>query len=116
MANNIAFQVQGKTTRINVTTAANTVAILSDSPANQLRIHNGTAGEVFIRIGTASTDDAVIPVAGTPAYGTVLHNNQTLTVTSPKQATNSASTTVFVSAIVATGTAIVYVTPGEGLQ
>jgi hypothetical protein len=71
---------------------------------------------VFIRIGTASTDDAVIPVAGTPAYGTILHNNQTLTVTSPKQATNSASTTVFVSAIVATGTATVYVTPGEGLQ
>ena len=116
MANNIAFQVQGKTTRINVTTAANTVAILSDSPANQLRIHNGTAAEVFIRIGTASTDDVVIPVAGTPAYGTILHNNQTVIFTAPKQATNSASTTLFVSAIIATGTATVYVTPGEGLQ
>ncbi|CAB5229722.1 hypothetical protein UFOVP1562_10 [uncultured Caudovirales phage] len=116
MANNIAFQAQGKTTRINVTTAANTVAILSDSPANQLRIHNGTAGEVFIRIGTTSTDDAAIPVAGTPAYGTVLHNNQTVIFTAPKQATNSASTTLFVSAIVASSTAIVYVTPGEGLS
>ena len=116
MANNIAFQVQGKTTRINVTTTANTVAILSDSPANQLRIHNGTAAEVFIRIGTASTDDAVIPVAGTPAYGTILHNNQTVIFTAPRQATNSASTTLFVSAIIATGTATVYVTPGEGLQ
>ena len=115
MANNIAFQVQGKTTRINVTTTANTVAILSDSPANQLRIHNGTVAEVFIRIGTASTDDAVIPVAGTPAYGTILHNNQTVIFTAPKQATNSASTTLFVSAIIATGTATVYVTPGEGL-
>jgi pyruvate dehydrogenase E1 component alpha subunit len=46
----LAFQVQGKTTRINVNTSANTVAILSDSPCNQVRIHNGTATEVFIRL------------------------------------------------------------------
>ena len=113
MANNIPFQVQGKTTRINVTTSANTVSILSDSPCNQVRIHNGTAAEVFVRLGTASTDDAVIPVAGTPAYGVVLHNNQTIIVTAPKQATNIAS--LYVSAIAATGTGIVYVTPGEGM-
>ena len=113
MANNIPFQVQGKTTRINVTTTANTVSILADSPCNQVRIHNGTAAEVFIRLGTASTDDAVIPTAGTPAYGAVLHNNQTIIVTAPKQATNVAS--LYVSAIAATGTGIVYVTPGEGM-
>jgi hypothetical protein len=113
MANNIPFQVQGKTTRINVTTSANTVSILSDSPCNQVRIHNGTAAEVFIRLGTASTDDVVIPTAGTPAYGVVLHNNQTIIVTAPKQATNTAS--LYVSAIAATGTGIVYVTPGEGM-
>ena len=68
---------------------------------------------MFIRLGTASTDDAVIPTAGTPAYGTVLHNNQTVIFTAPKQANNVAS--LYVSAIVATGNAIVYVTPGEGL-
>jgi hypothetical protein len=113
MANNIAFQAQGKTTRINVSTTANTVSILSDSPCNQVRIHNGSAAEVFIRLGTGSTDDAVIPVAGTPAYGTILHNNQTVVFTAPKQSTNVAS--LYVSAIVSTGTAIVYVTPGEGL-
>ena len=113
MANNIPFQTQGKTTRINVTTSANTVSILADSPCNQVRIHNGTAAEVFIRLGTGATDDAVIPVAGTPAYGVVLHNNQTIIVTAPKQATNVAS--LYVSAIAATGTGIVYVTPGEGM-
>jgi len=113
MANNIPFQTQGKTTRINVTTTANTVSILADSPCNQVRIHNGTAAEVFIRLGTGATDDAVIPVAGTPAYGVVLHNNQTIIVTAPKQATNVAS--LYVSAIAATGTGIVYVTPGEGM-
>ena len=113
MANNIPFQAQGKTTRINVTTTANTVSILADSPCNQVRIHNGTAAEVFVRLGTGATDDAVIPVAGTPAYGVVLHNNQTIIVTAPKQATNVAS--LYVSAIAATGTGIVYVTPGEGM-
>jgi hypothetical protein len=113
MANNIPFQFQGKTTRINVTTTANTVSILADSPCNQVRIHNGTAAEVFVRLGTGATDDAVIPVAGTPAYGVVLHNNQTIIVTAPKQATNVAS--LYVSAIAATGTGIVYVTPGEGM-
>jgi len=113
MANNIPFQTQGKTTRINVTTTANTVSILADSPCNQVRIHNGTAAEVFIRLGTGATDDAVVPVAGTPAYGVVLHNNQTIIVTAPKQATNVAS--LYVSAIAATGTGIVYVTPGEGM-
>ena len=115
MANNIPFQIQGKTTRINVTTSANTVSILSDSPCNQLRIHNGTAAEVFIRVGTESTDAAVIPVAGTPSYGTVLHNNQTIIITSPKQSANTAANSVYVSAIAPTGTAIVYVTPGEGM-
>jgi len=113
MANNIPFQAQGKTTRINVTTTANTVSILSDSPCNQVRIHNGSAAEVFIRLGVASTEDVVIPTAGTPAYGTILHNNQTVIFTAPRQATNTAS--LYVSAIVASGTATVYVTPGEGL-
>lgn len=113
MANNIPFQVMGKTTRINVSTTANTVSILSDSPCNQVRIHNGTAAEVFIRLGTGATDDAVIPTAGTPAYGAVLHNNQTSIFTAPKQSTSTAS--LYVSAIVASGNATVYVTPGEGL-
>ena len=113
MANNIPFQVKGKTTRINVTTTANTVAILADNPSNQLGIHNGTAGEVFIRLGTSSSDAAVIPVAGTPNYGMVLHNNQTVIITAPSQASSTA--TVYVSAIVASSTATIYVTPGEGL-
>lgn len=113
MANNIPFQVQGKTTRINVTTTANTVSILADSPCNQVRIHNGTAADVFVRLGTASTEDAVIPVAGTPAYGFVIHNNGTVIMTAPKQCSNVAA--LYVSAIVASGTATLYVTPGEGL-
>lgn len=113
MANNIAFQVNGKTTRINVTTSANTVAILSDSPSNQVRVHNGTAAEIFIRLSNSSTGDVVIPVAGTPSYGVVLHNNATIILTTPAQSSNTA--TLYLSAIAASGTGIVYATPGEGL-
>jgi hypothetical protein len=113
MANNIPFQEMGKTVRINVSTTANTVAIVADSPCSQLRIHNGTAGEVFIRCGTASDSNAVIPVAGTPSYGMVLHNNATIVLTAPRVPGN-ATPQFYVSAIVAALTATIYVTPGEG--
>ena len=115
MANNIAFQEMGKTVRINVATSANTVAVTADSPCNQLRIHNGTASEVFIRCGTTATSNVAIPLAGTPNYGTVLHNNQTVIFTAPRIATTEGGYTFYVSAIVASGNATVYVTPGEGL-
>ena len=113
MANNIAFQEMGKTVRINASTTANTVAVVADSPCSQLRIHNGTAQEVFFRCGTASTSDVVIPVAGTPGYGIVLHNNQTVIVTAPRVPGN-ATPVFYVSAITAALTGVLYVTPGEG--
>jgi hypothetical protein len=113
MANNIPFQEMGKTVRINVSTTANTVAVIADSPCSQLRIHNETNNEVFIRCGTTSTSDAVIPVAGTPSYGIVLHNNDSIVLTAPRVPGN-ATPQFYVSAIMATGTGIIYVTPGEG--
>ena len=99
MANNIAFQEMGITVRINVATSAN----------------GATAGEVFIRCGTTSTSNVAIPLAGTPNYGTILHNNQTVIFTAPRLPTVEGGYIFYVSAIVATGTATVYVTPGEGL-
>lgn len=113
MANNIAFQVKGKTTRINLTTTANTVPVLSDSPCYQVRLHNGTASEVFVHLSSSASNAAIIPVAGTPSYGMVVHNNQTLILTAPGIVDTTA--TLYVSGIVASGTGIIYVTPGEGL-
>jgi hypothetical protein len=113
MANNIPFQQMGKSVRINVSTTANTVVIVADSPCGQLHIHNGTANEIFFRCGTASNSDVVIPVAGTPGYGMVLHNNQTMVVSAPRVPGN-ATPQFYVSVIAASGTGIAYVTPGEG--
>jgi hypothetical protein len=70
---------------------------------------------VFIRCGTTATSNVAIPLAGTPNYGTVLHNNQTVIFTAPRIPTTEGGYTFYVSAIVASATAIVYVTPGEGL-
>jgi hypothetical protein len=114
MANNIAFQPMGKTTRLNVTTTSAEVAVNADSPCNQVRLHNGTASEMFVRFSPTTGNAAIIPASGTPAYGIVLHNNQTQVFTVPQSFT-SATNTLYVSAIVATGTGILYITPGEGL-
>jgi len=114
VANNIAFQPMGKTYRLNLTTTSAQVAVNADSPCNQVRIHNGTAGEIFIRFSATTGQAAVIPVSGTPDYGIVVHNNATQVFSVP-QAAISAQATLYVSGIVASGTGIVYITPGEGL-
>jgi len=113
MANNIPFQEMGKTVKIESSSTANTVAVTADSPCNQVRIHNGSAAEVFIRLGTTSTSNAAIPVAGTPEYGMLLHNNSTHVFTAPRSTSNSGGYVFFVSTISASNT-VVYVTPGEG--
>ena len=104
----------GKTYRLNLTTTSAQVAVNADSPCNQVRIHNGTAGEVFLRFSATTGQAAAIPASGTPDYGIVLHNNSTQVFSVP-QAAISAQSTLYVSGIVASGTGIVYITPGEGL-
>ena len=115
MANNIAFQPMGQTYRLNLTTTSAEVAVNADSPCNQIRVHNGTAGEVFVRFSATTGQAAAIPASGTPAYGMILHNNSTAVFTVP-QAAISAQSTLYVSGIVASGTGIVYITPGEGMS
>ena len=114
MANNIPFQPMGKTYRANLTTTTTEIAVNADSPCNQVRVHNGTAGEIFVRFNATATNAAAVPVVGTPAYGMIMHNNATAIFTAP-QAFSSGVSTLYVSGIVATGTGVMYVTPGEGL-
>ena len=74
----------GKTYRLNLTTTSAQVAVNADSPCNQARIHNGTAGEVFVRFSATTGQAAVIPVSGAPDYGIVLHNNSTQVFSVPQ--------------------------------
>jgi hypothetical protein len=114
MANNIAFQVMGNTFRLNLTTTSAEVAVNAFTPCNQVRVHNGTAAEVAIRFSATTGAAAVFPVSGTPSASTVLPSNQTAVFTVP-QASISAQSTLYVSAILGSGTGYLYVTPGEGL-
>jgi len=114
MANNIPFQEMGKTVRILSSSTANTVAVTADSPCNQVRIHNGTATDVFIRLSTSSDANAAIPLANTPAYGMALHNNSTHVFTAPRVANVEGGYTFYVS-VISSANANVFVTPGEGL-
>jgi hypothetical protein len=114
MANNIAFQQMGKTYRLNLTTSSAEVAVNAYTPCNQVRVHNGTAGEVAVRFSATSGNAAAFPVSGTPADSVVIHNNDTQVFTVP-QASISAQATLYVSGLVGSGTGYVYITPGEGL-
>jgi len=114
MANNIPFQPMGKTVLVSLPTinTANTVAINADSPCCQVRIHNGSANDVYLALSQNSTV-AVIPVAGTPSYGTILRGNTIAIFTCPQAATGTLTPTLTISAISA-GVGSIYVTPGEG--
>lgn len=114
MANNIAFQPMGKTYRLNLTTTSAEVAVNAYTPCNQVRVHNGTASEVAIRFSPTTGNAAAFPVSGTPTDSVVLHNNQTQVFTVP-QSSITAQATLYVSALVGSGTGYVYITPGEGL-
>lgn len=117
MANNIAFQAQGKTYKANVTTSSQTVAITSDSPCNQLLVANhqpsGAAGEpVYFRVSTASNVTVSVPTANTASYCLVSIPTSTKVYTVPVQFTPS--TPLYV-AFIGEAASECYFTPGEGL-
>lgn len=103
----------GKTYRLNLGTTSAEVAVNAYTPCNQVRIHNGGT-EAAIRFSATTGAAAVFPVSGTPSDSIVLHTNQTQVFSVP-QASIAAQSTLYVSGIVASGTSLVYITPGEGL-
>jgi hypothetical protein len=115
MANNIAFQPMGKTYQVTGNVTANTITITADSPVNQYLVvshekTNGTGVPIYVRISTTSLNAAVANAAG--AYGIPIPPGTHMVFTGPQV---SANTSVYFSAITETGTAEVYITPGEGL-
>lgn len=103
----------GKTYRLNLGTTSAEVAVNAYTPCNQVRIHNGGT-EAAIRFSATTGAAAVFPVSGTPSDSIMLHANQTQVFSVP-QASITAQATLYVSGIVASGTSLVYITPGEGL-
>jgi len=116
MANNIAFQAQGKTHKANVTTNSQTVVITADSPCNQLLVSNhqptGSGGQpVYFVVSSNASVTVAAPSNGTPQYCLVSVPGTIKTFTIPQQF-SSANTYV---AFIGEAASECYFTPGEGL-
>lgn len=117
MANNLAFQAQGKTYKANVTTASQRIAVTSDSPCNQVLVQNhqptGTTGQpVYFLISNDANVTVSLPVAGTPSYCLVSIPASIKSFTVPFQFT--ASTPLYI-AFIGEAASEAYFTPGEGM-
>jgi len=116
MANNIAFQAQGKTYKANVTTASQTISIVADSPCNQLLVANhqptGSGGQpVYFNVSSNSSVTCTVPANGSPQYALVSVPGTTRVFTIPAQ---FSSANVYI-AFIGEAASECYFTPGEGL-
>jgi len=116
MANNIAFQAQGKTYKANVTTGSQTLVIVSDSPCNQLLVSNhqptGSGGQpVYFQVSSNASVTVAAPSNGNAQYCLVSVPGTIKVFTIPQQF-SSANTYV---AFIGEATSECYFTPGEGL-
>ena len=115
MANNTAFQPMGKTYQVTGNVTANTITITADSPVNQYLVvshekTNGTGVPIYVRISASNVNAALPTSAG--GYGIPIAPGSHMVFSGPQVSPN---TSVYFSAITESGTAEVYVTPGEGL-
>ena len=111
MANNIAFQPMGKTVLLSCTSSSANVAVTADSPVNQLYIVNASGNAAFINVSSTSNVSAAVANATTAQYGLCIPANGTKVISTLQ----SWSTNIYIAGITSTGTASLYVTPGEGL-
>ena len=116
MANNIAFQAMGKTTKITTNASTpNNATMFADSPSNQYKIVNHATQPVYVWISPSSSPVNVAAPTGSGAnatYAIVVPQGLYCVISGP-QCSNTIS--VQVSAIAEAGTPEIYVTPGEGL-
>jgi len=118
MANNIAFQAQGKTHKANATTTSQTITIYADSPCNQLLVSNhepsGTQGHpVYFRVSNQSNVTVSIPSNTTAQYALVSIPASIKVYTVPYQFSNTSP--LYIAFISETDNPECYFTPGEGL-
>ena len=116
MANNIAFQAQGKTYKANVTTSSQVITITADSPCNQLMVANhqpsGATGQpVYFVVSANSSVTCTAPANGSPQYALISVPASTRVFTVPTQFSSSPMYIAFIGAAASE----CYFTPGEGV-
>ena len=116
MANNIAFQAQGKTYKANVTTSSQTIVITADSPCNQLLVANhqptGSGGQpVYFNVSSNSSATIAVPANASPQYALVSVPGTVRIFTVPTQFGSNPLYITFIGEAASE----CYFTPGEGL-
>jgi hypothetical protein len=111
MANNIAFSPMGNTSVIACGTTSNSTTVTAYSPVNQFMCVNTGTVPAFI-VANTSNITATIATSGSPGNAFCIAAGATKVVTYNQAAAN---TTVYFAGITSTGSANVYITPGEGL-
>lgn len=111
MANNIAFQPMGKTVLLSCTNSSSNATVTADSPVNQLYIVNTSGNAAFVNVSTLANVTSAVANATTAQYGLCIPANGSKVISTLQ----SWSTNVYIAGITSTGTASLYVTPGEGL-
>ena len=109
-----AFQPMGKTYVLVGNSTSQTVTITADSPVSQYLFVNhelaSTGQPLYVRISRTSGNAAAVPNATSGNYGIPIRPAESLVLSGPNSTGN-----VYISFLTSTGTANVYVTPGEGL-
>ena len=117
MAINGAFYPMGRTFVLSGTTTNQSANIYADSPSGQYLFVNhevaSTGQPVYVRISATSGNNAAVANATSGNYGVPIRPAESLVLSGPQCSSGS---NVFITYITATGTANVYVTPGEGMR
>jgi len=74
-------------------------------------VNTGT-NDVFVHTSSNSAITVTRPTAGNPQYGFCVGANSAKVITNSQ---TSANVSIYVAGVSNTGTALVYITPGEGL-
>lgn len=110
-----SFYPMGRTFVLSGTTTNQSANIYADSPSGQYLFINhevaSTGQPVYVRISATSGNNAAVANATSGNYGVPIRPAESIVLSGPQCSSGS---NVFITYITATGTASVYVTPGEG--
>jgi hypothetical protein len=114
MSNITAFQPMGKTHALVANTTSQSVTISADSPVGQYLFVNhekeSSGQPVYVRISPTAGNAAAVANSTTAQYGIPIRPASELILSGPNSTGN-----VYITFLTASGTATLYVTPGEGL-
>lgn len=110
-----SFYPMGRTFVLSGTSTSQSANIYADSPSGQYLFVNhelASSGQpVYVRISSTAGNNAAVANATSGNYGVPIRPAESIVLSGPQCSSGS---NVFITYITATGTASVYVTPGEG--